>query len=84
MLHTKFLGHRPFGSGEDLLRFLPYMGMVASWSCDHDRLKELSFTRPIEPPHKIWFQLAQWLLKRYLKMLTNGRRTTDDGCLPTL
>ena len=30
MLHTKFLGHRPFGSGEeDFLRFLPYMGMAA-------------------------------------------------------
>ena len=30
MLHTKFQGHRSIGSGEeDLLRFLPYMGMVA-------------------------------------------------------
>ena len=30
ILHTKFQGHRPFGSGEDdFLRFLPYMGMVA-------------------------------------------------------
>ena len=30
MLHTKFRGHQPFGSGEeDILRFLPYMGMVA-------------------------------------------------------
>ena len=31
MLHTKFQGHGPFGSGEeeDFLRFLPYMGMVA-------------------------------------------------------
>ena len=30
MLHTKFQGNRPFGSGEeDFLRFLPYMGMVA-------------------------------------------------------
>ena len=30
MLHTKFQGHQPFGSGEDdFLRFLPYMGMVA-------------------------------------------------------
>ena len=26
MLHTKFQGHRPFGSGEDFLRFLLYMG----------------------------------------------------------
>ena len=28
MLHTKFQGHQPFGSREDFLRFLPYMGMV--------------------------------------------------------
>ena len=30
MLHTKFRGNRPTGSGEeDFLRFLPYMGMTA-------------------------------------------------------
>ena len=30
MLHTKFQGHQSIGSGEeDLLRFLPYMGMAA-------------------------------------------------------
>ena len=30
MLHTKFQGHRPFGSGEeDVLMFLLYMGMAA-------------------------------------------------------
>ena len=30
MLHTKFQGHGSIGSGEeDLLRFLPYMGMAA-------------------------------------------------------
>ena len=30
MLHTKFQGHWPTGSGkEDFLRFLPYMGMAA-------------------------------------------------------
>ena len=29
MLHTKFEGNRAFGSGEDFLRFLPYMGMAA-------------------------------------------------------
>ena len=29
MLHSNFQGHLPFGSGEeDLLRFLPYIGMV--------------------------------------------------------
>ena len=29
MLHTKFRGNRPAGSGEDFLRFLPYMGVAA-------------------------------------------------------
>ena len=30
MLHTKFLGNRPTGSGEeDFEGFLPYMGMAA-------------------------------------------------------
>ena len=29
MLHTKFQGHQPFGSGEDFFKVLPYMGMVA-------------------------------------------------------
>ena len=30
MLHTKFRGNRPVGSGEeDKLRFLPYMGVAA-------------------------------------------------------
>ena len=30
MLHTKFCGNRPAGSGEeDFKRVLPYMGMVA-------------------------------------------------------
>ena len=29
MLHIKFPGHRPCGSGEeDFLRFLPYMGIM--------------------------------------------------------
>ena len=51
-----------------------------SWSCDHDHLKELSFPQPTEPPHKIWLQLAQCLLRRCLKMLTT-LGTTDDECL---
>ena len=35
MLHTKFRGNRPAGSGEeDFDGFLPYMGMAVTWSCD--------------------------------------------------
>ena len=29
MLHTKFRGNRPAGSGEDFEGVLPYMGMAA-------------------------------------------------------
>ena len=29
MLHAKFHDHRISGSGEDVLKFLPYMGMTA-------------------------------------------------------
>ena len=29
MLHAEFQDHRTSGSGEDFLRFLPYMGMAA-------------------------------------------------------
>ena len=42
---------------------------IWAWqSCDNDRLKELSFPRPMEVPHKIWLQLAQWFLRSCLKM----------------
>ena len=38
MLHIKFQGHGPIGSGEeDFLRFLPYMGMVHT--CDISRFR---------------------------------------------
>ena len=53
MLHTKFQGRQPFGSGEDFLRFLPYMGMAAISSCDQDRLNKLSSPHPIEAPYEI-------------------------------
>ena len=55
MLHTKFRGNRPAGSGEeDFLRFLPYMGVAAILVIDLDHLYKLSFPLPKEAPHKIW------------------------------
>ena len=75
MLHTKFQGNRPFGFGEDFLRFLPYMGMAAILTCDQDRLNKLSFPHPIETPYEIWLQSAQWFLRRRcLKSLDDRRR----------
>ena len=55
MLHTKFRGNRSTRSGEeDFERFLPYMDVVATWSCDPDAANKLSFPLPKEAPHKIW------------------------------
>ena len=75
MLHTKFQGHQPFGSGEDdFVRFLPYMGMRPSLSCDQDHLNILLFPHPMENPYEIWLQSAQWFLRRScLKSVDDGR-----------
>ena len=64
MRHTNFQGHRPFGSREDFYMFLPYMGMAAILSRDLDRLIKLSFSHPMEAPHKIWFQSDKQFLKK--------------------
>ena len=54
MLHTKFQGNRPSGSGvEDFLRFLPYMGMAANWSCDLDEIYKLSFPLCLKAAYEI-------------------------------
>ena len=58
MLHTKFQGHLPFGSGEaDFLRFLPYMDIAAilfMWP----RPFEQSFV-PLSHGGSIW-NLTDW------------------------
>ena len=86
MLHTKFQGHRPFGSGEeDFLWFLPYMGMAAILVMWPWPFEGIFVPSTHTAPHKIWLQLAQWLLRRrYLKMLTDRRGTTyDRSRMPT-
>ena len=56
MLHIKFQGHLPFGSGEeDFIRCLPYMGKGPSWSCGQDRLNKLSFPIPMRLHVKLGF-----------------------------
>ena len=72
MLHTKFRSHRPFGSREDFLMFLPYMGMAAILV-----IWPWPFEQTFVPPShgdSIWS--AQWFLRRCLKEC--GRRMTDD------
>ena len=53
MLHTKFRGNRPAGSG-DFEGFLLNMGVAAILSCDPDAANKLSFPLPEEAPHKTW------------------------------
>ena len=66
MLHTKFQGHRPFGSREEDI--LPYM--------DLDHLNKRSFPHPMEAPYEIWFQSTPWFQRRRcLKMLAYIRTT---------
>ena len=72
MLHTKFQGHQPSGSGEeDFLMFLPYTGMAA-----------ISFPHPKEAPYEIWLQsVKQFLSKGSSKMLNlsdHGPRSMND------
>ena len=56
MLHTKFRGNRPSGSGaEDFLKgFYHIWAWWPSWSCDPDVANKISFPLPKEAPHKIW------------------------------
>ena len=55
MLHTKFRGNRPTGSGEeDFQRFLLFIAMATIWSCDLDHLYKLSFPLPKDAPHEVW------------------------------
>ena len=51
MLRAKFQDRRLIRSGEDFYMFFTILwARYPSWSCDHDRLKELSF------PQGRWMQ----------------------------
>ena len=52
MLHAKFRGNRPAGSGE--LGFYHIWAWPPSWSCDPDAANKLSFPLPREALLKIW------------------------------
>ena len=74
MLHTKFQGHRPFGSGEeDFSSFLPYMGMAAilvMWP----GLFEQTFV-PQSHGDSIWNLASTGPVVSEEKMFKCGRRT---------
>ena len=55
MLHTKFRGNRPTGSGkEDFFSgFYHIWAWRPSWSCDLDFVIKLLSSLPMDAPHKI-------------------------------
>ena len=80
ILHAKFQGNWPSGSGEeDLLRFWAFLSMAAILVMWLDQLYKLSFPFPKDAPHEIWLWLAKRFRRRkYLKSV-NGRTTPDAG-----
>ena len=77
MLHAKFQNHRTSFSGEDFLRFLPYVCMAAILVMRPGTLYKLPFPLAKEAPHRIWL----WLAKRFQRKIVNGRRRTTDAGL---
>ena len=84
MLHTKFQGHRSTDSGgEDFLRFLPYMGMVAMlimWPGPFEQL----FVPPT-PADYMWnlVTIGPVVSEEKLFEIVDGQATDDDdgACL---
>ena len=81
MLHTKFRGNRPAGSGEKILSvFYHIWAWRPSWSCDPDFAIKLSFPLPMDAPHKIWLSSAKrFQRRRCLKLWTTDDGRTDAG-----
>ena len=55
MLHTKFRGNRPTGSGEEdcLKGFYHIWAWRPSWSCDQNIANKISMPLPKEATHKL-------------------------------
>ena len=84
MLYTRFQGHRSIGSGEDILRFLPYMGIVAiliMWP----RPSEQLFV-PQGPGGCIWnlVAISPVVLEKKMFEIVDGRGTDGRGSLSIL
>ena len=69
MLHTKFQGLQPFLFLIRFLKVLTIYGHGGHLGRDLDHLNNILFNHPMEVPHEIWLQLAQWFLSRCLKLL---------------
>ena len=61
MLHTKFHGNQPAGSGgEDFKGFLPYMGMAATLVMGPASCHQIFYLLVSESFHKkIWYRLVK-------------------------
>ena len=82
MLHTKFRGNRPAGSGEeDFLRVFTIYGRGGHLGHVTLMPRTKLFPLPKEAPHKIWLRSAKrFLRRRRLKLFTtDGGRRTDAG-----
>ena len=84
MMYTKIQGHWPFGSREDLFRFLPYMAMAAILVMWPEPFEQTF----VPPTHRssIWNLTLIGPVVSEEKMFKGcGRQwTTDDGGLPIL
>ena len=68
MLHTSFKVIYLSVPDKIFKGFLPYMGIVAIFVMYLYHLNNILFNHPMEAPHEIWLQLAQWFLSRCLKL----------------
>ena len=59
MLHTKFRGNRPAGSGEDFEGFLPYVGMTAILVMGPASCHQIFISLYLKAFIKKWFRLAK-------------------------
>ena len=82
MLHTKFRGNWPTGSGEEdfLSGFYHIWGWRPSWSCDQDIANKISMQLPKEALHKISIRSAKWFQRR--RSLKLWMTTMDAGRTP--
>ena len=84
MLHTKFHGNRPAGSGvEDFLVFFFHIwAWRPSWSCDLDFAIKLSSPLPMDAQHKIFTLINQAVSEKKIiekcVWTTDWSRSRDD------
>ena len=66
MLQTKFQGHQSIGSGEDFLRFLPYMCMGAMLVKGHEHCSHRCCERSYEMlQNRIWYHKIAECIAKY-------------------